>query len=136
MKKKILIVDDDEVFLEELKEIIEANGFEAIGLQDPLLVKSVVKTEKPDLILLDLKMPGKSGFQVADELKHATEFHRRPIIAMSGFFTKTEHFLLMQLCGIQKCIRKPFLPAEIISMINVALEGKDQGMSARTDGSK
>jgi DNA-binding response OmpR family regulator len=136
MKKKILIVDDDEVFLEELKEIIEANGFDVICLKDPMLVKRVVKTENPDLILLDLKMPGKSGFQVADELKHAAEFSRRPVIAMSGFFTKTEHFLLMQLCGIQKCIKKPFLPAEMINMINLALEGRDPGMPAQADSSK
>ncbi|MDD5258864.1 MAG: response regulator [bacterium] len=124
MKKKILIIDDDVIFLEELKEIIEANGFNAISLKDPLLVKEVVKAEKPDLILLDLKMPGKSGFQVADELKHATEFSRLPVIAMSGFFTQTEHYLLMQLCGIQKCIKKPFPPAEMLNLINLALENR------------
>ncbi len=124
MKKKILIIDDDEIFLEELKEIIESNGFIAVGVKDSLLAREVVKKENPDLILLDLKMPGKSGFQVADELKHATELSRRPIIAMSGFFTKTEHFLLMQLCGIQQCIKKPFLPAEMISLINLALQNR------------
>jgi two-component system sensor histidine kinase ChiS len=122
MKKKILIVDDDKIFLEELKEIIEANGFAAVGLDDPFLVKEVIKKEKPNLILLDLKMPGRSGFQVADELKHATDVSRLPIIAMSGYFTQTEHSLLMQLCGIQECIKKPFIPAEMISLINLALQ--------------
>lgn len=122
MKKKILIVDDDEVFLEELKEIIETNGFDAVGLNDPFLVREVIKKEKPNLILLDLKMPGKSGFQVADELKHATDLSRLPIIAMSGFFTLTEHSFLMQLCGIQECVKKPFNPTEMINLINVTLQ--------------
>jgi DNA-binding response OmpR family regulator len=136
MKKKILIVDDDEIFLEELREIIESNGFITVGVKDPRQVKEAVKREKPDLILLDLKMPGKSGFQVADELKHATEFSRRPIIAMSGFFTQTEHFLLMQLCGIQKCIKKPFPPAEMINLINLALQEKTAAASVPADKSK
>jgi len=116
-----MIVDDDRIFLEELQEILNSNGYEAEVVSDPMKAVARAKECHPDLILLDLKMPGKSGFQLADELKHRSEVSSIPIIAISGFFTDTEHALLMNLCGIRQCIKKPFSPAEMISQINLEL---------------
>lgn len=121
--KKVLVVDDNEAFLEELKENLSMSGYDTIAVNNPSLVSSIVAKEKPDIVLLDLKMPGKSGFQLADEIRRIFELQNVPILAMSAYF-KDEYRMLMNVCGIKKCIKKPFNPLDIISEIEGALTGK------------
>ncbi len=119
--KKVMIVDDDKDFLEELRETLAMSGYEMIAVSDPLLVLNAASKEKPDIIVMDLKMPGKNGFQVADELRHVSQLMQVPIIAMTGNF-KDEYDPLMKMCDISKCLRKPFNPLDIIAEIEGALE--------------
>ncbi len=121
VKKKILIVDDDREFLEELQETLSLSGYEMVAVNDAGLALEIVRKTRPDVILLDLKMPAKSGFQVADEIKHFQETSHIPIIAMTGFF-KEDYVPLMGLFGITKCLKKPFLAQEVILEIELALE--------------
>lgn len=120
MGKRIMVVDDDREFLEELRETLNLSGYEVIEVNEPLLVFSEAVMKKPDLILLDIKMPKKSGFQIADELKHTHEFTRVPIIAMTGYF-RDDFLPLMQICGIEKYLKKPFNPLDVIALIEEAL---------------
>jgi len=116
-----MIVDDDKECLEELQEILVSVGYEVEAINDSLLVLEAASRTNPDCILLDLKMPNKSGFRVADELRHLKHI---PIIAITAFFNETEHSLLMKLCGIKKCMKKPFNPAEVIEQIEMVLSNK------------
>ncbi len=117
IKKKVMIVDDDECFLEELGQLLHANGYAVIPLPGPRQVVETAEAAKPDVILLDLKMKGGDGFQIADELRQFTSTVHIPVIAMTGFYTEHEHTCLMNICGIRRCITKPFAPAEIIRAI-------------------
>ena len=90
-------------------------------MNDAGLALEIVRKTRPDVILLDLKMPAKSGFQVADEIKHFQETSHIPIIAMTGFF-KEDYVPLMGLFGITKCLKKPFPAQEVILEIELALE--------------
>jgi len=126
MGKKIMVVDDDKNFLDELAEVLSLGGFEVVGVNDPREAIEKVRSAKPDLVLLDLRMPGRSGFQIADELKHSQEFMHLPVLAMSGFFTEVEHMLLMNLCGIQKCLKKPLNPDNVIAQITEVLAKTDR----------
>jgi DNA-binding response OmpR family regulator len=119
--RKVLIVDDDKKFLKELEEILTFSGYEIIAEQDPFLVLPIAFKEKPNAILLDLKMPGKNGFQVAHELRNSPELQHIPIIAMTGFF-KNGYKILMEMCDIKKCIKKPFYPLDVIMEIEAVLE--------------
>jgi len=119
-----MIVEDDKESLEELQEILVSVGYDVKAIDDPASALEAANTTKPDCILLDLKMPKKSGFQVADELKHFSKVGRIPIIAMTAFFTETEHSLLLKMCGIRKCLRKPLDPIEVIEQIEIALSEK------------
>ena len=120
MAKKILVVDDDKEFLEELKETLALSGYDVIEVNDPVSAANVVHNTKPDLVLLDLKMPGKSGFQLADELRHLPEMGDIPMIAMTGFL-KDDYIPLINICGIKKCLKKPFNPLDVIAHIETAL---------------
>ena len=116
-KKKIMIVDDDREFLEELKEILESAGYDVLEVSDnSSIIRTAVKA-RPDGILIDLKMSPRSGFQVADELKGRTETSKIPIIAMSAFFTREEDELLRNVCGITEQVDKPFNPLDVIAVI-------------------
>lgn len=117
---KILIVDDNFEFLEELQEMLTQGGYAVEINPDSTKALEAAQEMKPDLILLDLKMVPKSGFQLADEIRHSP-LKNVPIIAMTGFFTKKEHVLMMKLCGIRTFILKPFHPANIIAKIEFAL---------------
>jgi DNA-binding response OmpR family regulator len=129
-KPKVLIVDDNEEFLEELKEMLSFHGFNIETVSDCERALSVAYEMKPDVVLLDLKMAPKSGFQVADELKHSLKFGSVPVVAMTGFFTEKEHVLMMKLCGINAFILKPFSPQALISKLESALGRTSNNESA------
>ncbi len=118
-KGKVIIVDDDKEFLEELKETLILSGYEVFETAQADLVQHQANSIKPDVILLDLKMNDMNGFEVADELRQFTTTMGIPIIAMTGFFREDEHVPLLNICGIQKCLKKPFNPLDVI----VAIEG-------------
>jgi two-component system response regulator AdeR len=114
-------VDDDKECLEELQETLVSVGYEVEAINDSLLVLEAANRANPDCILLDLKMPKKSGFRVADELRQLKHI---PVIAITAFFTETEHSLLMKICGIRKCLKKPLNPVEVIEQIEIVLSNK------------
>jgi len=116
MSKKILVVDDDQELLGELKDTLSLNNYEVAAVGDPALALDLAVKFNPDCIVLDLKMPVKSGFQLASEIRHLYGFENIPIIAMSAFF-KDEYESLMKLCDIKKCLKKPFTPQAIIAEI-------------------
>jgi DNA-binding response OmpR family regulator len=115
--KRVMIIDDNREFLQELNELLVLNGYEVIEVADPTEVFEMTEKTKPDVILLDLNMPKKSGFEVALELKYFSRLYHIPIIGMTGFYSDEAYRSLMNLVGIQKCLIKPVNPAELISHI-------------------
>jgi len=124
---KLLVVDDDVDFLDELQESLQAEGYEVAVCSDGDSALQAALKLKPDLALLDLKMRGESGFQIAERLRKAAETKNIPIIAMTGFYTRVEHETLMKICGIDVCLIKPFqenvLKQKIASVLKQAKEG-------------
>src|SRR5438552_6468174 len=83
----IMVVDDNVELLEELENLLKLGGYEVIAISDGTKVLEAALKNKPDLILLDLKMSPKSGFQIADEARNSALLKDTPVIAMTGFFT-------------------------------------------------
>ncbi|MDD5454854.1 MAG: response regulator [Candidatus Ratteibacteria bacterium] len=119
-RKKVMIIDDDKEFLEELTETLSLSDYEPVMFDDPALALQRISKEKPDVILLDLKMFPRSGFEIAHELKHIAGTENIPIIAMTGFY-KNGYESLMKMCGIKNCLIKPFKPLDIIAQIEEVL---------------
>jgi len=120
-KPLIMIVDDNVELLEELENLLKLGGYDVIALSDGTKAFDFALKNKPDLILLDLKMSPKGGFQIADEVRNSNSLKNIPVIAMTGFFTEKQHFLMMRLCGIRTSILKPFRPLNLITKIEFAL---------------
>ena len=100
---------------------MDLSGYELVAINDSLKVLDMVKTVKPAVILMDLKMPKKNGFELADDLRRLPEFGSIPVIAMSAFY-KDEYAALIKMCGIKRCLTKPFNPLDVIAEIENALE--------------
>jgi len=120
-KNRVMIVDDDKEFLDELHQTLSLNGYDVIKVNDSHRVIEIAGNHRPDIILLDLKMKHSNGFEIADELSRFNQTIDIPVVAMTGFFTENEHISLMSLCGIDKCITKPFSAEQVISTIESEL---------------
>ena len=116
MNKKVMIIDDDRELLSELEETLGASGYDITVIDNTELVLNKALQNQPDVILMDLKMPGKSGFELADEISRMSTLEKVPVIAMSAFF-REDFNSLMNLCGIKKCLKKPFTVTAAIAAI-------------------
>jgi DNA-binding response OmpR family regulator len=124
VKGKVLVVDDDKELLEELHETLVLSGYEVCTTVDSTSVKENVRTFSPDIIVLDLKMEQMNGFEVAEDLSAHFKGVSIPVIAMTGFFREDEHLPLLNICGIKRCIKKPFSPLDIIGAIEETMKGR------------
>ncbi len=119
---KILAVDDDQDFLEELKETLSLSGYDVDILSKSEFILEKINEYKPNVLLLDLKMTPKSGFQIADEVRNHPQYHDLNIIAMTGLFKEKEHQTLTHMCGINSLITKPLTPLHLIAHIERILD--------------
>jgi DNA-binding response OmpR family regulator len=89
-KKKILIVEDESTLRKTMGEFLTMEGFDAVAASDGEMALDLAKKEKPDLIILDIILPKKDGFEVLDELKADDDLKETPIILLSNLET-AEH---------------------------------------------
>ena len=120
MNPVIMLVDDDGPFLEELSHLLRSSDYETVEVHDPRTAIEVAQRTRPALILTDLKMPWKNGFEIAFELQEMPGLSDIPVIAMSGL-PDQEESVYLELSSIRKCIAKPFQPLDLIWMVEEAL---------------
>ena len=112
--KKVLIVDDDQNILEVIKFILTSNGFEVRTHSTGLDVYEVVLDYQPDLILLDIRLPGKPGTEICKELKELQ--CNIPIILFSAH-TQPANFLDM--FGADAFMKKPFDVKDLVNTVKL-----------------
>ncbi len=81
---KILLVEDNEMNRDMLKRRLERNGFEVVIAVDHVAAMAAVQAERPDLILMDISLPGKDGYEITRELKGDAATAEIPIIALTA----------------------------------------------------
>ncbi len=84
MVKRVLIVDDEPEAIDFATAVLEENGYLAISAEDGVEGMEKVKTEKPDLVLLDIMMPGKGGIAMYRDLRKDEETKDIPVIIITG----------------------------------------------------
>lgn len=84
MAKKILIVDDEPDMVAFLSTLLEDQGYETVSASDGDEAMTVVKSERPDLVSLDLLMPNKSGIKMYRELRKDEETSEIPVVMVTG----------------------------------------------------
>ena len=116
MAHKILIVEDDLPTVELMKFALQAEGFEVAVVYAGITALRSVEKEKPNLILLDVMIPGVDGFEVCQLLKHNIKFMKIPIIMVTAKVRKEDRMLGFEK-GADDYVSKPFDPMELVSRI-------------------
>ncbi len=117
-EKKIMIVDDDKIFLAELKDLLLSCGYIIVDFSDSRRAFLASSAIKPDIILLDLKMDGINGLQFADKIRRSSVLRNTPIIVMTGFNINCQEYpYTMDSYGIDKCLKKPFHILDLVAAI-------------------
>jgi len=124
-KKRILIADDDEVVLTSLKKLLVMSNFEVYATTNSKEVSSIVKSFKPDLILLDLLLPDLGGLEICDILNKDEETQGIPIIILSAVGDYTDIRKAYTL-GVIGNITKPYEFLRLLNEIQKATDSKEK----------
>ncbi len=117
MAKKVAVVDDEADFVELVKDILEAQGYEVLPCIGSLRAFETIKEGKPDLVLLDVMMPGRSGWELLDILKMERETCDLPIVITTAVRAATA-----RLSGQPyEVLKKPFDTSELIATVERAI---------------
>jgi DNA-binding response OmpR family regulator len=129
-KRKVLVVDDEQDVAKALKIRLKANGYNVVLAFDSVQAFTMANKEKPDLILLDIMIPGGGGFIVAERLKQSTATHHIPIIFLTGIPGGEERAYKL---GASGYVMKPYHPEKLLETINNALEisGRQTGETVK-----
>jgi len=120
---KIMAVDDQEDIVELIRRVVEKDGHEFVGCFSGEECLEKYDNEKPDLILLDIMMPGIDGWQVYEQIKKTNE--KQKIVFLSALGIGPQTSVKMYKKGIKEYISKPFEPNELLRKVKRILkEGK------------
>jgi DNA-binding response OmpR family regulator len=121
-QKSILLVDDDNDIVESMRAVLEGRGYRVLVARDGNAGLTVAERENPDLIVLDMMMPKKSGFLVLEKLKGRTG-GLIPTIMITGN-EGSRHRAYAEMLGVKDYIRKPFAMEKLVKSVDQILEGK------------
>lgn len=121
-KKRVLIVEDDEDISMIEEAYLESAGFDTEIISDGKEVINILEKEKFDLILLDLMLPGKSGYEVCREIRDKIDI---PIIMVTARTDSVDKIRGLGL-GADDYIAKPFDPAELVARVNANMRQYDR----------
>lgn len=120
MAGKILVIDDEENIRTLVKYNLEKSGFQVVECGDGITALTFAKTDKPDLILLDLMLPELDGLEVCRTLKQHQDTTAIPIIMLSAKDEEVDKILGLEL-GADDYLTKPFSARELVARIKAVL---------------
>ncbi|WP_195999711.1 response regulator transcription factor [Clostridium sp. 1001271B_151109_B4] len=118
--EKILVVDDEEHILELISFNLTNNGYKIIKANNGIDAVKLAIEEKPKLILLDLMIPGKDGYDVCREVRGNSEIRNTPIIMLTAKSEELDKILGLEL-GADDYITKPFSVRELLARVKAVL---------------
>jgi len=122
---KVMAVDDDKEFLTEITEVLTSNHYKTIPLLGSRYAVTMACRHRPDVLLLDLKMEGLGGFEIAKELRRLPQTMYIPIICITGFYTDSKYQLLIKTYSVKEIFTKPVHPPDILTAIDRAVKDKN-----------
>ncbi|MDX1389261.1 MAG: response regulator [Acidobacteriota bacterium] len=122
-RPRVLVVDDEASIREVLSEHLASRSspYEVMTAADGFEAGRLVATFRPDVVLLDLRMPGMDGFQVCRTIKADPDSSSTIVLAMTGYYTPETEAKILD-CGAIRCVAKPVEPSTLAGMIDGVLE--------------
>ena len=126
MSARILVVDDDTALAEMIGIVLRSDGFEPVFCEDGDAAVEAFRTERPDVILLDLMLPGKSGIDICREIRAESGV---PIIMLTAKSDTVDVVLGLE-SGADDYVPKPFKPRELIARVRARLRRSGDSLPA------
>jgi len=117
MSKKILVVDDERKIVQLVKAYLEQAGFSVVTAYDGQQALTVFRHERPNLVILDLMLPGIDGLDVARTLRRESNI---PLIMLTARIEETDRLIGLEL-GADDYMTKPFSPREVVARVRAVL---------------
>jgi len=121
--ERILVIEDDLAVQRALRRTFELAGFDVTAAADGAIAMETFRATLPDIVVLDLRLPGKSGQDVFREIKR--EASNLPILVLSAASDVLDKVLLLEL-GADDYVTKPFSPRELLARVRVAFRRLNQ----------
>jgi len=116
-KTTVMIAEDEPKIALLLKDYLKSHGYEVIWVENGLCVVPEIRTKNPDLLLLDLMLPGRDGLDICREIR---QFSEMPIIMVTARIDEIDRILGLEI-GADDYICKPFSPREVIARVKANL---------------
>ena len=113
----ILIVDDEEVLQDVLSSLVREEGHEAHGVHSGRHVLGAVIDFDPDVVLLDINLPERSGWEVASAIRERRGRQRPVLIGISGEYKHGADKILAEVLGFDHYLIKPYPPADLVKLL-------------------
>lgn len=128
MTKRILICDDEPYILESVSYVARAEGYEVLTAEDGEAALAAARRERPDLIVLDLMMPRRNGFEVCEALKHDPDTRGIHVIILTARGQEIDRQRGAEV-GADEYLTKPFSPRKLRQRL-LEILGPDGGAAA------
>src|SRR5262245_2058282 len=131
VSKKILIVEDEGDLVKLLKYNLEKEGFRVTYATDGSVALAEVRRDPPDLVILDLMLPGLDGLEVCRQLRRSDKFMRTPVLMLSARGEEADRVVGLEL-GADDYVTKPFSMREMIARVRALLRRNEPVMPPRS----
>jgi two-component system alkaline phosphatase synthesis response regulator PhoP len=124
MNEMILVVDDEPKIVKQAKDYLERSGFQVVTAADGNMALAQARRERPDLVVLDLNLPGMDGLDVCRALRRESDV---PIIMLTARVDETDRLIGLEL-GADDYVTKPFSPRELVARVRAVLRRVQGGV--------
>lgn len=122
MGKRVLLIEDEPNIIEAIRFILSRDGWRVQVHSDGTTAVATIAASKPDVLVLDVMLPGKSGFDIMQELRAMPEMAALPVLMLTAK-GQTRDRELAERYGVNRFMTKPFANAEVLQAVNALLAG-------------
>ncbi|MEZ0396906.1 MAG: response regulator [Anaerolineales bacterium] len=124
--KRILCIEDETEMIDLIRLILGRRGYEVLGANGGREGIEMVRSEKPDLVLLDLMMPDMDGWEVYQQMKTDESTRDIPVIVVTAKAQSIDRVLGLHIAKVDDYIAKPFNPQELLASIETVLKRRSE----------
>jgi two-component system alkaline phosphatase synthesis response regulator PhoP len=128
VRQSILVVDDDRAVVRLMRGYLEQAGYQVLSAYDGDTALQILRRDKPDLMLLDLMLPGRDGWEITRLVRSDAALSRIPIIMLTARVDDSDKIVGLEM-GADDYVTKPYNPREVVARVRARLRSQSAGGS-------